>query len=53
MKKVLEKTLVLEKIDDQMEAMAHVDPFWCSKGYLPFADDLDDPTEVCTAVLKD
>merc|ERR1719359_1319617 len=22
-------------------------------GYLPFADDLDDPTEVCTAVLKD
>ena len=24
-----------------------------SPGYLPFADDLDDPTEVCTAVLKD
>jgi len=22
-------------------------------GYLPFADELDDPTEVCTAVLKD
>jgi len=22
-------------------------------GHLPFADDLDDPTEVCTAVLKD
>jgi len=22
-------------------------------GYLPFADDLDEPTEVCTAVLKD
>jgi cGMP-dependent protein kinase len=22
-------------------------------GYLPFADDLDDPTEVCTAVVKD
>jgi len=22
-------------------------------GYLPFADDLDDPTEVCAAVLKD
>merc|ERR1711972_1259256 len=22
-------------------------------GYLPFADDLEDPTEVCTAVLKD
>lgn len=24
-----------------------------TSGYLPFADDLDDPTEVCTAVLKD
>lgn len=24
-----------------------------SQGYLPFADELDDPTEVCTAVLKD
>ncbi|CAE7819934.1 pkaC [Symbiodinium sp. CCMP2592] len=23
------------------------------RGYLPFADELDDPTEVCTAVLKD
>mmetsp|Transcript_99066 Transcript_99066/g.170658 ORF Transcript_99066/g.170658 Transcript_99066/m.170658 type:complete len:123 (+) Transcript_99066:2-370(+) len=22
-------------------------------GYLPFADELDEPTEVCTAVLKD
>merc|ERR1719183_2659285 len=22
-------------------------------GYLPFADELEDPTEVCTAVLKD
>ena len=28
---------------------------WTSaaRGYLPFADDLDDPTEVCTAVLKE
>jgi hypothetical protein len=24
-----------------------------SRGYLPFADELDDPTEVCTAVLQD
>ena len=27
--------------------------FVSTSGYLPFADDLDDPTEVCTAVLKD